>query len=89
MDKQIMDFLKDVANCGDTASIDHIRNKAKAILKMDSTILTVDYLMQLHPALNRTQAESFLKYPNEHTIYYRECYGNGDLLFSRWMNIYF
>jgi len=68
---------------------DQFRTKAKYVPIEDEAFLTVDYLMQLHPALNRTQAESLLKFCNEHTIYYRECYGNGDLLFSRWMNIYF
>lgn len=47
-------------------------------------LLTVDYLMVLHPNLTEEGAESLLEFANECTIRHKECYGDGSKIFPRW-----
>ena len=50
----------------------------------DSKWLKVDYLMYLHPELNKQDAESLLSYCNSHTIHAKQCYGNGEIMYTKW-----
>lgn len=47
-------------------------------------LLSVEYLMQIHPALHEESAELLLKYCKENTIIYKSCYGDGSIMYPKW-----
>ena len=52
----------------------------------DSTILTEAYLMEVHPQLSLEMAYDLLKFCNDNTIFYKLCYGQGQIMFPKWLN---
>ena len=49
-------------------------------------LLSVNYLMQLHPELSKIQASDLLEYCKINTIYRKDCYGDGNIMFPKWKN---
>jgi len=47
-------------------------------------VLTVKWLMDRYPNLTITEATAYLKFCNEHTIHYIECYGEGQIMLPLW-----
>jgi hypothetical protein len=47
-------------------------------------LIDVDFLQRKHPELSLIQAESLLKFCNEHTITHKECYGQGEIMYPKW-----
>lgn len=46
--------------------------------------INVEYLMSLHPELTKEDAESLKEFSNSKTIEYKECYGDGSIMYPRW-----
>jgi hypothetical protein len=47
--------------------------------------LTVSYLKELHQELTLTECQLLLDFCKENTIQYRSCYGNGSIMFPKWV----
>lgn len=60
------------------------RAEQLTIPSVSGMFISTDYLMGLHPELNRKEAESLKEYANSNTIRYRECYGDGSIIYPRW-----
>lgn len=52
----------------------------------DEALLSVDYLMHLHPEITEAEARSLLEFARQHTIYHKSCYGNGGVIYETWKN---
>ena len=50
-----------------------------------NALLSVPYLMDKHPEINRKQAENLLMFCKEHTIRHKECYGDGSIMYTKWL----
>lgn len=61
-----------------------IELKKLPIPSVSGMFISADYLMGLHSELNREEAESLKEYANSNTIRYRECYGDGSIIYPRW-----
>lgn len=46
--------------------------------------LTVEYLMKWHE-LDEAKANRLLEFCKKHTINYESCYGNGSIMFPKWL----
>jgi len=53
-------------------------------LKPFDGLITVEYLMMIHPELNEEQARSLKEFSNSRTIRYVECYGDGSIMYPKW-----
>ena len=51
----------------------------------DDDKISVEFLMSKHN-LPKKQAESLLNFCHEHTIRYKQCYGEGQIMFPKWIN---
>jgi len=58
--------------------------KKLPIPSVSGMFISTDYLMGLHPELNIEEADSLKEYANSHTISYRECYGDGSIIYPKW-----
>ena len=47
-------------------------------------LLTVEYLMKWHE-LNEQKAKSLLEFCDKHTIRHESCYGDGSIMFPKWL----
>lgn len=54
------------------------------IPSVSGMFINAEYLMGLHPELNIEEAESLKEYANSHTVRYRECYGDGSIMYPQW-----
>jgi len=50
--------------------------------------ISVDYLMGLHPELNRQEAKSLKDFANKKTIKLRDCYNDGSIIYPQWKEYY-
>ena len=50
------------------------------------TRLTTKYLRKKHPELSRKEAKKLLTFCHEHTIWLRDCYGNGEIMYHKFKN---
>jgi len=48
-------------------------------------ILSVNYLMELHPELSHYDAFTLMIFSFDHTIVHKECYGDGSIMFPLWV----
>lgn len=46
--------------------------------------ISAEFLMKVHPELNIEEAESLKEYAKNNTIIYKECYGDGSIIFPEW-----
>ncbi len=72
-----------------TSRVEELENQLKQGSKLpmhhvSGMFISVDYLMGIHPELNREEAESLKEYANSHTIRYKDCYGDGSIMYPRW-----
>ena len=49
-----------------------------------SGILLPTKLMQIHPELNYSEAESLMEFAKSKTIRHEECYGDGSIIYPMW-----
>jgi len=47
-------------------------------------LLSVSYLMEKHPEINESEAKKLLEFCEKHTIRYKECYGDGRIMYPKW-----
>lgn len=47
-------------------------------------MINVSYLMFLHPELTFKEAEDLKKFSEKHTISFKTCYGNGEIMYPKW-----
>jgi hypothetical protein len=68
-------------------------NKAELVsIFIDSTteqpnndsLITVEFLLKLHPELSPEEALDLKEFSNSCTIRYKECYGNGSIIYPKW-----
>ena len=63
------------------------REAVKELLDLHSVsdlFINAEYLMELHPELNKEEAESLKEYAASRTIEYKECYGDGSIIYPKW-----
>lgn len=63
--------------------VDQYREQLEQAL-VNGQLLSVPYLMEMHPEINDDQAERLLKFCKEHTIRHKECYGDGSIMYPKW-----
>ena len=61
--------------------------KNESLHFVNDMFISTDYLMVLHPELNREEAESLKEYANSNTINYKECYSDGSIIYPRWKEV--
>lgn len=49
-----------------------------------SSLITVEWLMQLHPELDPEQAEEYRRFCRSKTIVFKECYGDGSIMWPKY-----
>jgi hypothetical protein len=54
--------------------------------EVKSELISVPFLMELHPDLNEEQAKSLMEFSKSNTIRFKECYGGGDIMYPMWKN---
>lgn len=59
-------------------------NISTCINKDYEPFINVEYLMNLHPELTKEDAESLKEFSNSKTIEYKECYGDGSIMYPLW-----
>jgi hypothetical protein len=47
--------------------------------------ISAEWLMSMHPELKPEDAEAYRSFCQGSTIVYRECYGDGSIMWPRWM----
>ncbi len=71
------------------SEMDDIISKVDEVKKLFANTdkqLTTDYLMELHPELNKEEAEDLKQYASSLTIRLKECYGDGSIIYPKWKN---
>lgn len=48
--------------------------------------LTAEYLKTIHPELTMTECTLLLEFCKANTITYRSCYGDGSIMFPKWVD---
>jgi hypothetical protein len=46
-------------------------------------LLTIKHLMEIHPELTKEEAGKLFIFCSEHTIFYKECYGDGSIMMPK------
>ena len=54
-------------------------------VKFDNPLITEEYLMTIHPDLTFLQAGSLIEFCNGYRIRYKECYGDGSIMYPKWL----
>ena len=64
----------------------HIKDQLKngVLHSVSDLFINTEYLMELHPELNKEEAESLKEYAASRTIEYKECYGDGSIIYPKW-----
>lgn len=85
IDPQTIKNIKRLALMAKKAAkaMDDLQEAIKVVKEMDE-LLSVNYLMQVHPNLSEEGANSLLEFAKSHTIRYKECYGDGSIIFPMW-----
>ena len=53
---------------------------------IDSGLLVdVEYLMEVHPELSIQEAQELFTFLFDSTIRFKTCYGNGEIMYPRWI----
>ena len=47
--------------------------------------ITADWLRERHPELSSEEAEEYRVFCRSHTIVFRECYGDGQIMWPKWV----
>lgn len=47
--------------------------------------ITTEWLMEKHPELRRDDAEEYRQFCKRNTIVFRDCYGDGQIMWPQWM----
>lgn len=51
---------------------------------VNGSFISAEYLMLLHPELTKEEAESLKEFSWKRTIQYKECYGDGSIMYPKW-----
>jgi len=52
-----------------------------------SDFITPEWLMEIHHGLTKDEAHLLWMFCHVHTIRFKECYGDGQIMFPLWCNI--
>ena len=54
--------------------------------EQEEKLISSDWLKEIHPELNLTteEAEDLKQFCKEHTIEYKKCYGEGQIMLPKW-----
>ena len=61
--------------------------KKRQSLPIDSvsgSLISAEYLKGLHPELTLKECESLKAFSNNKTIYHKDCYGDGSIMYPKW-----
>lgn len=53
-------------------------------LRTEEGLIDIEYLRSWHPELSDEELESLLKFSQGQTISYKECYGDGSIMYPMW-----
>ena len=68
--------------------VDRIIGDKERLIKEVSVYISVGYLMKLHPELSTEDAISLEQFAISKTIRYKECYGDGSIIYPKWKSIH-
>lgn len=57
---------------------------SKQLRIKEDGLIDIEYLRSWHPELNDEELESLLKFSQENSISYQECYGDGSIIYPLW-----
>lgn len=47
--------------------------------------ITSDWLIEKHPELSKDEAEKYRLFCREKTIVFKDCYGDGEIMWPKWL----